>query len=88
MAQIGNVQLKIFEKFIVEAKELPQRGERWFKKKGVNREKWKHFLLPLPEGFDDKYGYPIKYLKPQWESLLHMIIRYITCDGRYSSVHF
>lgn len=80
VAQIGNVRLDISESFIAKAKKLLQKGERWFNKKEINREKWKHFLLPLPEGFDDKHGYPIKYLKPQWELLLQMIIRYIVLD--------
>ena len=56
--------------------------------KEVNKEKSKGFLLPLPKGFDEKNGYPVKYLQPHWETLFHMIVRYITCDGRYSSVHF
>ena len=36
---------------------------------------------------NDKFGYPAKYLKPQWRSLLQLIIRYITCDNRFSFVH-
>ena len=56
--------------------------------KKVNKEKLKSFLLALPKGLDDKNGYPIKYIQPQWETLFHMIVRYITCDGKYSSIHF
>ena len=56
--------------------------------KEVNKEKLKSFLLPLLEGFDDKNGYPVKYLQPQWEMIFHTIVCYITCDGRYSSVDF
>ena len=44
--------------------------------------------MNLPEGFEDKFGYPVKYLQPQWETLFQIIIQYITCDGRYATVHF
>ena len=88
VAHVGDIRLEISEDFIAKATNLSQIGERWFKKKEVNKEKLKSFLLPLPEGFDDKNGYPVKYLQPQWEMLFHMIVCYITCDGRYSSVHF
>ena len=88
VAHIGDIRLEIYEYFIAKATNQPQRSERWFKMKEVNKEKLKSFLLPLPEGFDDKNGYLVKYVQPQWEMIFHMIIHYITCDGRYSSVPF
>ena len=64
VAHVGAIRLEISEDFIAKAANLPQRGERWFKMKEVNKEKLKGFLLPLPEGFDYKNGYPLKYLQP------------------------
>ena len=40
------------------------------------------------EYFDDKHGYLTKFLNLEWRPLLQVIVRYITCDGRFSSVHF
>ena len=71
---MGDIRLEISEYFIAKAVNLSQRGERWFKMKEVNKEKLKGFWLPLPEGFDDKNGYPVKYLQLQWETLFHMIV--------------
>ena len=88
IAQIGNLHLVITEYLIEKDTKLSQKGEIWFKQREINRAKWKHFLLLLPENFDDKHGYPAKFLKPQWWPLLQLIIRYITCDGRFSCVHF
>ena len=62
VAQVGNLQLEISKDFIAKATGLPQKGECWFKKKEINRDKWRHFLLTLLEGFEDKFGYPVKYL--------------------------
>ena len=58
------MRLEISEYFIAKATNFPQRGERWFKMKEVNKEKLKSCLLPLLEGFNDKNGYPVKYLQP------------------------
>ena len=54
----------------------------------MNTTKCKQLLLPRPADYDDKFGYSVKFLKPQWRSLLQPFIRYITRDGRYSSIHF
>ena len=88
VVQIGNLHLVITEVLIAKATKLPQKGERWFKKREINRAKWKHFLFPLLENFYYKHGYPMKFLKPQWSHILQLIIRYITCNGRFSCVHF
>ena len=87
VSQVGNMHLVIYEDIITKYMKFSETGERWFNWKEINKEKWKQFLLPLSEDFDDKYGYLGKFLKPQWQPLVQLIIRYITCDSRFSSIH-
>ena len=47
IAQIWNLRLVISKRLIYQDKKFPQKGKIWFKKKEINREKWKHFFLPL-----------------------------------------
>ena len=46
------------------------------------------FLLPLPEGLNLGRGVSIKFLKLQWKACFEILIRYVTCDGRYSHIHY
>ena len=46
------------------------------------------FLLPLPEGSDLGRGISVKFLKPQWRACFEILIRYVTCDGCYSHIHY
>ena len=46
------------------------------------------FLLPLPEDSDLGRGISVKFLKPQWRARFEILIRYVTCDGRYSHIHY
>ena len=46
------------------------------------------FLLPLPEGSDLGRGISVKFLKPQWKACFESLIRSVTCDGRYSHIHY
>ena len=83
-AQIGDFRLVLNEDIIVEATKLPQVCEHWFKGQKVNKKKCEMFLLPLPEGSDLVRGVFVKFLKPQWRACFEILIRYVTCDGRYS----
>ena len=62
VAQIRDLRLVIYEDFVAKATKLPQTAEKWFKRGEINKTKWKQFLLPLPSNFDDKFGFPAKYL--------------------------
>ena len=88
VAQIGDFQLVLNDDMIAKATKLPQVGEHWFKGQKVNKKKCEMFLLPLPEGSDLGRGVFVKFLKPQWRACFEILIRYVTCDGRYSHIHY
>ena len=87
-AQIGDFQLVLNEDMIAKATKLPQVGEHWFKGQKVNKKKYEMFLLLLPKGSDLGRGVSIKFLKPQRKACFDILIRYVTCNGRYSQIHY
>ena len=86
-AQIGDVELKLTEEFVSRATGLPWVGERWYKGKHVKNDDWKEFLTPANWQMKYKSSFPSRLLKNKWHSLLELIIRYITCEGRLSQTH-
>ena len=87
-AQIGDFWLVLNEDIIAEATKLAQVGEHWFKGQKVNKKKCEMFLLPLPEGSDLGRRVSVKFLKPQLRACFEILIRYVTCDGHYSHIHY
>jgi len=46
-AQVGDVEIKLSEKFISQAICLPQTSEKWYKGKHIKNDQWKGFLTPF-----------------------------------------
>ena len=88
VVQIGNFKFIINEDKIAEATQLPQVGERWFKGSKVNKKMCLSLLLPLPDNTKLKIGVPVKFLKPEWRDFYEILVRYVSCDGRFSHLHY
>ena len=84
VAQIGDFKFIIDEDKIAEATKLPQTGERWFKGGKVDKKKCQSLLLPLPANAKLKIGVSVKFLKPEWRAFYEILVRYVSCDGRFS----
>ena len=85
--RIGGFEFVINEDKIAEATKLPQVGECWFKGMIVNKKKCMALLLPLPDKVKLRTGVPVKFLKPEWRVYYEILVRYVTCCGRYSHLH-
>ena len=72
---------------IAKATKLPQVGERWFKGTMVNKKKFLALLMPLPDNTKLKIGVPMKFLKLEWRIYYEILVRYVSCCGRYSHLH-
>ena len=83
-AQIGDVELRLTEEFVSQAIGLPRVSERWYKGKHVKNDHWKEFLTPANRKMKYKSGFPSRLLMKKWCSMLELIIRYVTCEGRLS----
>ena len=80
--------LQLTEEFVSRSIGLPHLGERWYKGKHVKNDDWKEFLTPANRQMKYKSGFSSRLLKKKWRSLLELIIRYVTCEGRLSQTQF
>ena len=83
-AHVGDVDIRLSEKFISQSICLPQTGEKWYKGKHIKNDQWKGFLTPAHRQTKFKSGFPSRLLMKKWRALLELIIRYVTCEGRLS----
>lgn len=86
--EIGDIKFPIIEASIAAETELPQEGEGWFKNKDFNERAWT--IILCNPGMDItifKHGIPVLALKEKWTSLLLIIQKFITCEGRYGSMY-
>ena len=88
VVQIRGFKFVINEDKIAEATKLPQVGERWFKGSKVNKKKCLSLLLPLPNNTKLKIGVPVKFLNPKWRAFYKILVRYVSCDGHLSHLHY
>ena len=86
--QVEDIVLQLMEEFISWAIGFPMVGEHWYKGKHVKNDDWKDFLTPTNREMKYKSSFPSRLLKKKWCSLLELIIRYVTCEGRISQTQF
>ena len=86
--EIGDLKFTVTEASIAAATELPQGGERWFKNRGIGDEAWRVILRdPGMDVTVFKKGIPVHVLKEEWASLLLVIQKCITCEGRFGAMY-
>jgi len=86
--EIGNLKLTVTETIVTTATGLPQEGERWFKNKSVDDQTWR--IMLQNQGMDTTVftrGILVHALKEEWSSLLLVIQKFITCEGRFGSMY-
>ena len=81
------LNLKLLESFIAEAMGLPMTGEKWYTKKTMRIGDFFAFLKPQFTMVDWRCIIPSSQLKEDWLSILRVVQRFITCEGRFSISH-
>jgi hypothetical protein len=84
---LGNLLIHVTEHFIAAACRVSMYGERWWKKDKLPANLVNQFLVPEHHDPDWSQGIPHKWLKEEWKTALAIIQRYITCEGRFSTIH-
>lgn len=86
--EIGDLKFTATKATIAAATSLPQEGERWFKNRSVDDQGWR-IMLQNP-GMDTSIftkGIPVHAIKDEWSTLLLLIQKFITCEGRFGSMY-
>ena len=76
----------LIPKAVSKATKIPYLGEKWFKKAYLNQDHYKPFLKPSYQN-EGKAIFPSSHLLNSYALLMKVIIRYFTCEGRYSRVY-
>jgi hypothetical protein len=82
---VGDVQLKVTEKFLIQATGLPTIGQKWFKNAKVEEAPWTLLFKSWKITRYDR-GMPISFLKSRWHDLLAVVKQFVTCEGRFGLV--
>jgi len=86
--EVGDLQFTITESTLATETSLPQTGERWFKNRIVEDQEWKN-MLKNP-GMDTSIftkGIPVHVIKEEWTSLLLLVQKFLTCEGRFGTMY-
>ena len=86
--EIGDLKFTVTESSIAQATSLPQTGEIWFKNRSVQDQQWKK-ILKNP-GMDTSIftkGIPVTYVKEEWTTLLLLVHKFFTCEGRFGVLY-
>jgi hypothetical protein len=83
IVHIGNLKLTINEATLREATRLPNRGAKYFKGVGINKEMCQRFLKEDHQHPDWKKGISRNYIKEEYHPMLTSLQRFLTCEGRY-----
>ena len=88
MVEIGDLKFTVIEASIAAATDPPEEGERWFKNKSLDEQAWR--IILCNPGMDVTVftkGIPVHALKEEWASLLLIIQKFITCEGRFGAMY-
>jgi hypothetical protein len=85
IAHIGNLQLTINEETLREVMGLPNRGSKYFKGVGINKEMCQRILKEDHQHPDWIKGIPRNYIKEGYHPMIASLQRFLTCEGRYAA---
>ena len=71
---------------VSEATDIPLVGEKWFKKGKLDKYFFDPFIKTRYRG-GSKTIFPFSHLKHRYASLMLVIMKYFTCEGRYSRLY-
>ena len=84
---MGSLKFKITEAFILEATGLPVEREKWYKKKTMRIGDFTAFLKPQYAMIVWRCGIPSAWLREDWQSILRVVQKFITCEGCFYVAH-
>ena len=83
--QLADLDFKISPRYVSKATKIPYHGEKWFKQAHLDLEDYKPFIKPEHrETITDVF--PFSYLLDSYAPLMKAIMRYFTCEGRFSQI--
>ena len=84
--QVGGLKFIVTKESISHAIGVLPEGARWYKRQTIN-EDYSQFLLPAHKNPDWSQGIQRAFLFKESQDVLHIIQRYVTCEGIFGTVY-
>jgi hypothetical protein len=85
-SRVCGIEIPVTEEAIAEVSGLPQNGQQWFSRRFVLPEFPEAFLQVGESIVQKGQGYDRHSLPHPWKEVEKFIMRYMTCEGRYSTI--
>lgn len=80
------VTFTVLPSIILEATKIPNVGEKWYKAQNLDENYYEHYIKPQHKS-QVKRLFPFKFLENMYVPLMKVIIKYFTCEGRFSRLY-
>ena len=81
--QLAFLDFKFSPRSISKATKIPYIGEKWFRQSHLDSDDYKLFLKPEHRESCPSI-FPFSYLLASYSPLMNIIMKYFTCEGRFS----
>ena len=81
--QLAGLDFKFSPRSFSKATKIPYIGEKWFKQSHLDSNDYKPFLKPEHKESCPSI-FPLSYLLTSYSPLMNIIMKYFTCEGRFS----
>ena len=68
------------------ATEIPRVGEKWFKQANLDISHYEPFLKPIYKDYN-KSIFPFSHFLERYAPMMKVIMKYFTCEGRFSRLY-
>ena len=84
--QLAGLDFKFSPRSISKATKIPYIGEKWFKQSHLDSNDYKPFLKPEHREACPSI-FPFSYLLASYAPIMKIIMKYFTCEGRFSRIY-
>ena len=85
-ATLAGVTFTLTPKSISLATGIPNIGEQWNKRQQIDRQHYELYIKPIYLRQLSRV-FPFRYLKDAYAPLMKLIMRYFSCEGRFSHLY-
>lgn len=71
---------------IANATKIPNVGEKWYKAQDLDEQYYEPYIKPRYKN-EAKRLFPFRFLKDKYASMMKIIMKYFTCEGKFSRLY-
>ena len=86
MVQLAGINFTLSPAIIAEETKMPDVGERRNKRQNISKQNYEPYIKAR---YHNQFGrvFPFKFLEDRYVPLMKLIIKYFTCEGRFSRLY-